>query len=170
MKKRYWLAGFLPMLAFSHCTELYGQTNCNEGVLKHLNANGMVSLNGTEVFGDAKVRGQLSANGASFESLSIFGNAELNQVTATKDIEAKGFLVMKKTKAGNVHATSNRIELHDTTVGDIHVYKQNNEPQTVILSGHTNVGGNIHFEQGNGRVVKSSAAQILGKVVGGKVS
>ena len=77
---------------------------------------------------------------------------------------------MKKTTAGNIHATSNRIELHDTKVDDIKVYKQNDEPQTVILSGHTNVEGNIHFEQGNGRVVKSPAARINGKIIGGKLN
>ena len=168
MKKRYWMMGFLPMLAFSHCTELYGQTNCYQGSLDHLNANGMVSLSGTEVRGNAEIHGQLSANGASFQSLSIHGTAELNQVTASKDIAVKGFLVMKNTKVENINATANRIELHDTEVADIVMLKQqNDEPQTIILSGKTKIRGKIFFEQGNGRVVKAPSANISGKIIGG---
>ena len=167
MKKRYWLLGVVPMLAFSHCTELYGQTNCNQGTLDHLNANGMVALTGTDVLGHAIVNGQLLAHGASFETLSIHGTAELNDVSASKDVTVKGFVVMKHTNVENVHATANRIELHDTNVGDINMLKHDNEPQTVILSGHTKVHGNIYFEQGNGRVVKASSASIDGKILGG---
>ncbi|MDG2348352.1 MAG: hypothetical protein P8L77_02690 [Gammaproteobacteria bacterium] len=167
MKKRYWLMGVVPMLAFSNCTELYGQTNCSQGTLDHLNANGMVSLTGTEVLGHAMVKGQLLAQGASFKTLAIHGTAELNDVNTSKDLTIKGFVVMKHTNVGNVHATANRIELHDTNVGDINMLKHDNEPQTVILSGHTKVSGNIYFEQGNGRVVKGSNVSIHGKIIGG---
>lgn len=168
MKRKLWIVGVLPMLAFSHCTEMYGQTSCHDGELSHLNANGMVSLAGTKVMGDTQVRGQLSAHGATFESIAINGTAELNQVTASKDLVVKGFLVMKQTKACNVIATANRVELYDTEVGELHLVKHQEEPQTVILAGNSRVKGNIKFDQGNGRVVMSPSASVVGKIIGGE--
>lgn len=169
MHKKYGLISVLPMLAFSQCVELYGQTHCHEGTVNHLNANGMVSLSDTQVLGNAHVRGQLTAQGAQFESLSIQGTAELNHVKASKDLKVQGFLVMKDTKATQVTVTSNRLELYRSEVDAVNVLKHRGEPQTIVLGEHTKVKGDIHFEQGNGEVMLAPTAQIFGQITGGKV-
>lgn len=169
MSTKYCVLGLLPFFAFGECTHLYGQTHCYQGTISHLNASGHVSMIETKVLGNTQVQGQLTAKGAQFSSLSVNGTAHLSGINAEKDIDVKGMMVMSHSKAPLITVSSNRLELHQSEVGEIRMRSNPKEIPTITLTGQSRVTGQIIFEQGQGRVLTSSGSSVAGPVIGGQI-
>jgi hypothetical protein len=151
----------------------YGPMVCSSGIAKTLTANGAVTLNGTTVQGDAKINGDLSASNAIFtQAATVVGDVTLKGVVAQGETSITGSLDSDGSVFDDkLTVAANTVTLHNTTAADIVINSGDGivSPQTLVLSGKTEITGNITFVAKDGIVKIDNQVKLLGKVIGAQV-
>lgn len=153
------------------CKHAPGSVTCNKGTVNSLNGNGLVSVNGTTVAGGTNVNGMLNADDANFSSLNVNGSVMLFKCTVNNEAEIKGTLKATSSKfERSLDIFSNSIRLSNSKIRDnIHVHHTDNKMQEIYLTDNSEVGGDIIFDDGNGKVFVDASSNIKSKVIGGKI-
>lgn len=175
----------------------YGPMACTAGTTSTVFANGPVTMNNTIVSGATKINGTLSAVNVQFgkkkrnilntdnlllnhknddlsDSLTVNGKVQLEDAVVYGNTTINGYLVANKTTfMGTLTIASNNLQLNDCNTGAIIIKDSNGDgvvsPQTITLSEHTQVNGNITFKQAGGIVYLGANASITGRVIGGEI-
>ncbi|MBA4696642.1 MAG: hypothetical protein H2069_04540 [Legionella sp.] len=165
------LAGTVAASQASVCKIAPGSVTCGQGTVNSLVGNGMVSVNGTTITGPTSINGLLTADDASFTSLQVNGSTSLVQCTINLDADIKGSLKASSTKFENtLHIYSNSSRLINSKVNqNLHVHHTDSLKQEVYLDNNSEVGGDIIFDDGQGKVVLRGGSKIKGTVKGGEV-
>ena len=166
------VGGVSAVQANDVCKILPGSVTCGKGTVSELSGNGMVTVNGTTVSGEAMINGLLSATDANFSSLDVNGSANLTQCTINAKSEIKGSLTASSTKFDSgltVYSSSTRF-INSKVSGDLHLPHTETQKQIVYLDNFSEVTGDIIFDDGKGEVVVRGKSKIGGKVVGGHTS
>jgi hypothetical protein len=120
-------------------------------------------------FGKLQVMGTLEGDYILSDELHVKGPVNVSYLLVNKDAEIMGPLNVQKGKFHNLIITADKINLEDVYADRIEVKQGTEQSQILTLKGSTIINGDIIFESGNGVIVKSSTAQILGSVKGAKV-
>lgn len=141
--------------------------------LESLQANGLVTLDGTTIRGKLEVNGSVKANGATIGYFECNGHANLQDCQILAKTNVSGFLNATKCSfQGPITASTQKIEFNDCTLDSL-VIKSPGwvlGSQVVELNGASSVKGDITFESGKGKITKSSQATIGGNVTGAEVT
>ena len=153
------------------CKSVPGSVTCGVGSIDNLYGNGMVSVNGTSVTGEAIVNGLLHADDASFTSLEVNGSAKLMQCTVNDSASIKGALTASSTKfekALDVYSSETRF-INSKVNQNLHLGHTDSKKQIVYLDNFSEIVGDVIFDDGHGEVVLRGKSKIGGKVIGGQV-
>lgn len=153
------------------CKIAPGSVTCGKGTVNSLFGNGMVSVNGTTITGPTNINGLLTGDDASFTSLQVNGSVSLFQCTINLDADIKGSLKASSTKFENsLNIFSNSTRLINTRINEnLHVHHTESLTQEVYLDNNSEVGGDIIFDDGQGKVILRGGSKIKGTVKGGEV-
>ena len=153
------------------CKYAPGSVTCGKGTISSLSGNGMVSVYGTTIEGETIINGMLTADDAKFSSLNVNGTANLVQCTVNSDAEIKGALKASSTKFENtldIFSNSTRF-INSKINNNLQVHHTDNNLQEVYLDNNSEVGGDIVFDGGHGKVYVRGGSKIGGHVTGGEV-
>lgn len=152
------------------CNMLPGIINCGEGVIDHINGNGIASINGTSITGKTLFNGALSANNATFSSIDLKGSVNLTQCTVSEKSNIKGALVASSTKFNNkLTVYSDKVKfVNSHIVGDLYMPRTEQAEQVVVLDKHSTIKGNIIFDSLHGIVILQGKSKIYGEIIGGE--
>lgn len=153
------------------CKHAPGSVTCGTGVVSNLEGNGIVSVNGTTIEGGTNVNGMLNADDAHFDSLNVNGSVTLFKCIVNNVAEVKGSIKATSSKfEKSLEVFSNSIRFSNSKIRDnIHVHRTDSKTQEIYLDDNSEVGGDIIFDDGNGRVYVDSGSKIISKVIGGKI-
>lgn len=165
------LMGAFTAASAEVCKHAPGSVTCGKGTVSSLSGNGMVTVNGTTVEGATNINGMLNAEDSNFSSLNVNGSTTLFQCTVNQDIEIKGALKASSTKfEKSIDIFSNSIRFINSKVSNnLQIRHTQNKNQEVFLDNNSEVGGDIVFEDGQGKVYVRGGSKIGGKVIGGEV-
>lgn len=165
------LAGLVSTANAEVCKQTPGSVTCGKGTINRLTGNGMVSVNGTTIDGPTTVNGMLTADDANFSSININGSVSLMQCTVNDIAEIKGSLKASSTKfEQSVDIYSNSIRFINSKINDsLKVHHTDNVKQEVYLDNNSEVGGDIIFDDGHGKVYIRGGSKIIGKIIGGEL-
>lgn len=151
------------------CMQQFGTMVCGAGTTQEIDASGIVSLQGTEVLGRTRVRGNLLAEEAKLQQLSVQGNASLLHCDINGVSEIEGAFRSRSCHFSQpIHVSGNQVWLAGTELPGLTVRVGASGISTVVLKEQSQVRGDIHFVGGEGRVVLSQGSQVGGKIVGGR--
>ncbi|WP_131794004.1 hypothetical protein [Fluoribacter gormanii] len=165
------MIGAVSMANAEVCKETPGSITCGKGTIKSLTGNGMVSVSGTTIEGPTVINGMLTADDASFSSLNVNGSASLMQCTVNSVAEIKGSLKASSAKfesSLDIYSSSTRF-INSKTNNNLHIHHIDNPKQEVYLENNSEVGGDIVFDDGHGKVYVSGGSKIGGSVIGGEI-
>ncbi|EHL32891.1 hypothetical protein [Legionella drancourtii] len=165
------MVGAVSMANAEVCKETPGSITCGKGTVKSLAGNGMVSVNGTTIEGATVINGMLTADDASFSSLNVNGSVSLMQCTVSSGAEIKGSLKASSAKfesSLDIYSSSTRF-VNSKANGNLNIRHIDDLKQEVFLDNNSEVGGDIVFDDGHGKVYVSGGSKIGGSVIGGEV-
>lgn len=120
------LTGFtLNAAAASVCTDSQNTLNCSEGVLNGITHKGDINFEKTTVNGRSVLQGNTAINNASFDGLTLKGNAsvtgsKLNTMNVTGNVYAKNVTVSGDSNVlGKFYAANTTIAANTKLVGEI---------------------------------------------------
>lgn len=165
------LLGAVASVNAEICKKAPGSVTCGKGTVSSLSGNGMVTVNGTTVEGGTNVNGMLNADDANFSSISVNGSAIFLQCTINHETQIKGSLKASSTKfEKSVDIFSNSIRFVNSSVREnLQIHHTDHKPQEVYLDNHSEVSGDIIFDDGHGKVYLRGGSKIGGNVIGGEV-
>lgn len=152
------------------CNTQPGSMTCGQGEVSQISSNGMVTINGSTVIGDTLINGVLYATDCNLHALTVNGTGSLIQCTINELAKIKGSVTASSTKFESglqTHSNITRL-INSKVTGDLTILHSGDQAQIVYLDTHSEVSGNIHFEDGNGQVILRGGSAIKGQVVGGK--
>ena len=104
------------------------------------------------------------------EDLTVNGSLSGKKIKVSGKTKVDGNLDASKSSFSDIEvATTYRITLTSSKAKNIFVKKSKYESQRIYLEGRTIIEGNIIFESGNGKVLVSRKAKIMGEVQGASV-
>lgn len=165
------LLGSVSTVQAEVCKQTPGSMTCGKGTVNKLIGNGMVSVKGTTVNGPTIVNGILVADDANFSSIDVNGSVSLMQCTVNEAAEIKGTLNASSTRferSLDVYSSSIRF-INSKITNSLQVHHNDNPKQEIFLDNNSEVGGDIVFEDGQGKVYLRGGSKIVGKIVGGEV-
>lgn len=165
------MMGIISIANADVCKETPGSITCGVGSVKKLVGNGMVYVNGTTIEEATVVNGVLTADDAHFFTLNVNGSASLTQCIVNSEANIKGSLKASSSKFESVldiYSSSTRF-INSKTFSNVHIRHIDNPRQEVYLENHSEIGGDIVFDDGNGVVYISGDSKIDGTVIGGKL-
>lgn len=119
------LAGLSLNAMASVCVDNKNTLNCSEGIINGMTHNGDVNFEKTTVNGSSVLQGNTEINNASFDGLTLRGNAsltesKLNSMNVTGNVYAKNVTVSGDTNVlGKFYAANTTISANTKLVGDI---------------------------------------------------
>ena len=131
----------------------------------------MVFVSGTTIEGPAVINGMLTADDTSFSSLNINGSASLIQCTVNSFAKIKGSLKASSVKfesSLDIYSSLTRF-INSKTNNNLHIHHIDTPKQEVYLENNSEVGGDIVFDDGHGKVYVSGGSKIDGNVIGGEI-
>jgi len=165
------LMGAVGAVSADVCKINPGSVTCGKGTVDSLTGNGMVTASGTTVKGPAIINGMLKAEDTSFQSLKVNGNTSLIQCTVNEIADVKGGLDASSTKFErtlDIYSTSIRL-INSKVNENLHIHHNMNKDQEVYLDNNSEVGGDVIFDDGHGKVYVRGGSKINGNVIGGKI-
>ncbi len=165
------LVGAVSMANAEVCKEAPGSVTCGKGRVKSLIGNGTVTLNGTTIEGPSIINGMLTADDASFSSLNVNGSASLMQCTINLGADIKGSLKASSAKfesSLDIYSNSSRF-INSKISNNLHIHHTDHSKQEVFLENNSEVGGDVIFDDGIGKVYVSGGSKVNGKVIGGEL-
>jgi hypothetical protein len=153
------------------CKQTPGSVTCGKGTVDKLTGNGMVSVHGTTVNGPTLINGMLTADDANFSALNVNGSVSLTQCSINDFAEIKGSLNASSTKfERSLDIYSSTIRLINSKVNNaLQIHHTDNPKQEVYLDNNSEVGGDVIFDDGHGKVYIRGGSKIVGKVIGGEI-
>lgn len=153
------------------CKQTPGSVTCGKGTVDKLSGNGMVSVHGTTINGPTLINGMLTADDANFSALSVNGSITLTQCTINEFANIKGSLNASSTKfERSLDIYSSAIRFINSKINNnLQVHHIDNPKQEVYLDNNSEVGGDIIFDDGHGKVYIRGGSKIVGKVIGGEI-
>lgn len=169
MKKLFYCAASAMLLASAaHAYTGFGMCNFGKENMSHVVCYGPAVLKGTNVSGDMKVAGPLSADSISAGTITIAGTVKMlnskviGEANIVGTLDANNVEFMK-----NVNITSNSITLsHSKLDGTIKVTEHQSRPQLLIECG-TIITGSVIFTDKAGIVQMTDDSSVQGKIVNG---
>lgn len=165
------MVGAVSMANAEICKETLGSITCAKGIVKSLIGNGMVAVNGTTFEGPTLINGMLIANDANFSSLKVNGHVSLMRCTVSSGMEIKGSLKASTAKfesSLDIYSSSTWF-INSKITSNLHIHHIDNSQQEVYLDNNSEIGGDIVFDDGHGKVNVSVGSKIGGSVIGGEV-
>lgn len=165
------LVGAISTANADVCKEMPGSVTCGKGTVDRLTGNGMVSVNGTTIDGPTHVNGMLTADDASFGSLNVNGSVSLTQCTVNTGADIKGSLKASSSKfesSLDIYSVSTRL-INSKVNNNLHVFHTDNQKQEVYLDNNSEVGGDVIFDDGHGKVYVRGGSKVIGNVIGGEI-
>lgn len=153
------------------CKETPGSVTCGKGTVLSLTGNGMVSVNGTTIEGPTHINGMLTADDASFASLNVNGSVSLMQCSVNTEADIKGSLKASSSKfesSLDIYSGSTRF-INSKVNNNLHVHHTDTKNQEVYLDNNSEVGGDIVFDDGHGKVYLRGGSKVVGNVIGGEL-
>lgn len=153
------------------CKYAPGSVTCGKGTISSLSGNGMVTVNGTTVEGATNVNGMLNADDANFASLNVNGSVTLIQCTINQDSEIKGSLKASSSKfEKSLNIFSSSIRFINSKINEnLQIHHTENKTQEVFLDNNSEIGGDVIFDDGQGKVYVRGGSKIGGNVIGGEI-
>lgn len=165
------LSGIVGAVHADVCKQTPGSVTCGKGRVNSLTGNGMVSVAGTTIEGPTIVNGMLTADDANFSTINVNGSVSLMQCTVNDAAEIKGSLKASSTKferSIDIYSSSIRF-INSKINNNLQVHHIDNPKQEIYLDNNSEVGGDIIFDDGAGKVYVRGGSKIIGKVIGGEV-
>ncbi|CAM4499377.1 MAG: hypothetical protein LEGION0403_FIIPPAGN_02536 [Legionella sp.] len=165
------LTGVVTAVNADVCKHAPGSVTCGKGTVRSLSGNGMVTVNGTTVEGATNVNGMLNADDANFASLNVNGSVTLIQCIVNQDVKIKGSLKATSSKfEKSLDIFSSSIRLINSKINEnLQIHHTENKTQEVFLENSSEVGGDIVFNDGHGKVYVRGGSKIGGNVIGGEI-
>lgn len=165
------LAGCVSIANADTCKSEPGNITCSNGEVNSLTGNGMVNVNGTTILGDTDINGMLNATDGSFNKLNVNGTASLIQCTINDIAQIKGTLTASSSKFENTLSIySNMTRFINSKVNyNLTINHTDNKEQIVYLDNHSEVNGDVTFEDKNGKVIVRGGSKVTGNIYGGKL-
>tara|TARA_Y100000588_G_C13790504_1_gene726460 strand:- start:59 stop:655 length:597 start_codon:yes stop_codon:yes gene_type:complete len=165
------LASCVSIANANICKSEPGSITCGKGEVNSLTGNGMVTINGTTILGDTAVNGMLNATDGSFNKLNVNGAALLVQCTVNETAQVKGTLTASSCKFENtLRIYSNMTRFINSKVNyNLIINHTDNKEQVVYLDNHSEVNGDITFEDKNGKVIVRGGSKVTGNIYGGRL-
>ncbi len=154
------------------CKQAPGSVTCGKGTVDRLNGNGMVSVHSTTVNGPTFVNGMLTADDANFSALNVNGSVTLTQCTINDVADIKGSLNASSTKferSLDVYSDTTRF-INSKVNNNLQIHHTDHSTQEVYLDNNSEIGGDIIFDDGHGKVYIRGGSKIVGKVIGGELA
>lgn len=164
-------AGLASNVHAEICNSQPGSMTCGKGEINNLKGNGMVTINGTTVTGVTIVNGVLNATDCSLNTLDVNGTGSLMQCTINDNAEIKGSLSASSSKFEhglNVHSNVTRF-INSKVNDNLTIHHSGHKEQIVYLDNHSEVNGDIIFEDKNGKVIIRGGSEVKGNVHGGQI-
>lgn len=165
------LASCVSIANADTCKSEPGRITCGKGEVNSLIGNGMVTVNGTTILGDTDVNGMLNATDGSFNKLNVNGTVSLVQCTVNETAQVKGALIASSCKFENTLSIfSNMTRFINSKINyNLTINHTDNKEQIVYLDNHSEVNGDIIFEDKNGKVIVRGGSKVTGNIYGGKL-
>ncbi|MBT4964092.1 MAG: DUF1700 domain-containing protein [Francisellaceae bacterium] len=149
---------------------------------------GDLSMKNSTITNKISVFGKLNAENTTINSLAAFGESHLNNSTIKGLTNINGKLIITNSTIlgplhilgeitakssnfnGDIFAAGDKLKFTKCTLENIIVQANKyNTIQKIVIRNHSEINGNIEFEQGNGIVEIDSMSTIHGNVIGAKV-
>jgi cytoskeletal protein CcmA (bactofilin family) len=146
-----------------------GPTTCDKGRVTDIEVNGPLTINGT-VIEKVVVNGPVKGKTTTISSIKINGTGNFVQ-SSIGELSIYGVLTSHTDNFNNINAsgtlkfTNSNVKGSITMLGNMPL----NDMNKVYLYDNTIINGDIKFENYAGNVYKVKNAQILGKVINGKI-
>lgn len=165
------LASVVSLASAEVCKQTPGSVTCGKGTVDKLTGNGMISVHGTTVNGPTLINGMLTTNDANFSALNVNGSVSLTQCSINELAEIKGSLNASSTKfEHSLDIYSGAIRFINSKINNnLQVHHTDNLKQEIYLDNNSEVGGDIIFDDGHGKVYIRGGSKIGGKVIGGEI-
>ncbi len=153
------------------CKYMPGHITCGKGEVKKLIGNGSVTLNGTKITHKTQVNGTLNADDVTFNSLDVSGSATLTECKVLQETQIKGALKASSSvfeQPLTVHSTTTKL-IDSKVNANLYIKHTDTPNQEVFLERHSEINGDIIFEDGQGKVYVRGDSKISGQVIGGNI-
>jgi hypothetical protein len=153
------------------CQVSPASVTCGKGRIASLIGNGIVSVTGTTISGPTTINGVLTADDADFSSLNVNGSVTLMECVVNSGVTIKGSLKASSVSfksSVDIYSSSTRF-INSKISNKVHIRHTDNPKQEVFLEKNSEVGGDIVFDDGHGRVYVDGDSKIVGHVIGGEL-
>ncbi|HJN37892.1 MAG TPA: hypothetical protein QF353_03855 [Gammaproteobacteria bacterium] len=152
------------------CHNHNGGLVCSQTELKNIHLQGYVSLMNVAVGGETIIEGMLQAKKSKFSgNIKVKGSIHMKGSRVLGKTFIMGALDVENSRLKDIEITAKQAVFSQSQAGTVRVKRTPNDTQRIYLQGGTLISGNIVFESGNGEVVKSDQARVLGQIIGGHV-
>ncbi len=167
-----WTIATLPPLPTDFAQSGFGTAWYGAELVKKIQFNGNVKLDGTQVSGLVAVNGRLDASNTTIGMVQVNGATKLSDSQVEENCVVNGPLRARDCLfKGDMSVASHKVELASSQAHSIIIRKLQADggPQVLKLVKGSLVRGDIIFEGGGGRVIVDSNSRILGRVQGGAI-